>query len=203
MKSQLSGRSAIHATANMPSTSATAARELLKSAEDTLQSPSPRPRSERTGRDRCLHHPDRDGRLEATVGPPGAAGLTLESPPAGAARGAHRPPSDAADPHQSLRAGGAPLGLLARHPSDAARVLHGDLVQIEVYLRGHPHSSMAGQASLPMCLARALLELHGASLFEVEDPHLTVARRNRAAVRCANGLLPHAQRPSAACCSAK
>ncbi len=46
----------------------------------------------------------------------------------------------------------------------------GDLVQVEVFLRGRPDGAMAGQASLPICLARALLELNGASLIEVEDP---------------------------------
>lgn len=47
----------------------------------------------------------------------------------------------------------------------------GDLVQIEVFLRGQPGAPSVGQASLPICLARALLELNGASLIEVDDPH--------------------------------
>jgi len=49
----------------------------------------------------------------------------------------------------------------------------GDLVQIEVYLRGRPGDVSVGQASLPICLARALLELHGAALIEVDDPFST------------------------------
>jgi len=59
----------------------------------------------------------------------------------------------------------------------------GDLVQIEVFLRGKPDTTAVGQASLPICLARALVELHGATLIEVDDPHstwraLTVLRRS-------------------------
>lgn len=46
----------------------------------------------------------------------------------------------------------------------------GDLAQIEVFLRGRPHGGCVGQASLPICLARALLELNGAALVEVDDP---------------------------------
>lgn len=49
----------------------------------------------------------------------------------------------------------------------------GDLAQIEVYLRGQPGAPSVGQPSLPMCLARALLELAGASLIEVDDPYST------------------------------
>ncbi len=48
--------------------------------------------------------------------------------------------------------------------------VNGDLVQIEVFLRGQPGAPSVGQASLPVCLARALLELNGASLIEVDDP---------------------------------
>jgi signal transduction histidine kinase len=51
--------------------------------------------------------------------------------------------------------------------------VNGDLVQIEVFLRGQPGAPSVGQASLPICLARALLELNGASLIEVDDPHST------------------------------
>jgi signal transduction histidine kinase len=50
---------------------------------------------------------------------------------------------------------------------------NGALAQIEVYLRGQPGAPSVGQASLPICLARALLELAGASLIEVDDPHST------------------------------
>jgi signal transduction histidine kinase len=49
----------------------------------------------------------------------------------------------------------------------------GDLVQIEMFLRGQPGQASVGQASLPICLARALLELNGASLIEVDDPNST------------------------------
>lgn len=49
----------------------------------------------------------------------------------------------------------------------------GDLAQIEVYLRGQPGAPSVGQPSLPICLARALLELAGASLIEVDDPYST------------------------------
>ena len=50
---------------------------------------------------------------------------------------------------------------------------HGDLVQLEVLVRGRPDTESVGQASLPVCLARALLELHGAALVEVDDPFAT------------------------------
>lgn len=50
---------------------------------------------------------------------------------------------------------------------------HGDLVQIEVFVRGRANSESVGQASLPICLARALLELQGAALVEIDDPHST------------------------------
>lgn len=49
----------------------------------------------------------------------------------------------------------------------------GDLVQFEVFLRGQPGETSVGQASLPICLARALLELNGAALTELDDPHST------------------------------
>ncbi len=51
--------------------------------------------------------------------------------------------------------------------------LDGDLAQIEIFLRGQPGEASVGQASLPICLARALLELHGAALIEVDDPYST------------------------------
>lgn len=51
--------------------------------------------------------------------------------------------------------------------------VNGDLVQIEVFLRGQPGAPSVGQASLPICLARALLELNGASLIEIDDPYST------------------------------
>ena len=148
-------------------------RELLKSAEDTLAityllDHDPSAQVE-TGVDIT---PIVTDAWEFHVGPPGgAAGLTLE-----------------VDLPEQLEV------LIDRRPmrqilinlfAEAVRrsnslgtvgfgaTVDGDLVQIEVYLRGRPDSSMAGQASLPMCLARALLELHGASLFEVEDPHST------------------------------
>lgn len=63
--------------------------------------------------------------------------------------------------------------------SDARGILgvvatvNGDLVQVEVSLRGQPGAPSVGQASLPICLARALLELNGASLIEVDDPYST------------------------------
>lgn len=49
----------------------------------------------------------------------------------------------------------------------------GDLAQIEVFLRGRPGDASVGQASLPICLARALIELQGATLIEVDDPYCT------------------------------
>ncbi|HEX2843289.1 HAMP domain-containing sensor histidine kinase [Hyphomicrobium sp.] len=60
---------------------------------------------------------------------------------------------------------GGILGLVA--------TLDGDLAQIEIFLRGQPGEASVGQASLPICLARALLELHGATLVEVDDPYST------------------------------
>lgn len=51
--------------------------------------------------------------------------------------------------------------------------VNGDLVQLEVFLRGQPGAPSVGQASLPICLARALLELSGASLIEIDDPYST------------------------------
>lgn len=60
---------------------------------------------------------------------------------------------------------GGTVGLVA--------TVDGDLAQIEVFLKGRPDSNSVGQASLPVTLAHALLELHGASLVEVDDPHAT------------------------------
>lgn len=61
----------------------------------------------------------------------------------------------------------------ARGTVGVIATVDGDLVQIEVYLRGQPGQASVGQASLPICLARALLELSGAALIEVDDPHST------------------------------
>jgi signal transduction histidine kinase len=61
--------------------------------------------------------------------------------------------------------------------------IDGDLVQIEVFLRGRPDRTAVGQASLPICLARALLELQGAALIEVDDPFSTW--RALTVLRCA------------------
>jgi signal transduction histidine kinase len=60
----------------------------------------------------------------------------------------------------------------------------GGLAQIEVFLRGRPDGASAGQASLPLCLARALLELNGAALIETDDPQSTW--RAVTVLRCAN-----------------
>lgn len=61
----------------------------------------------------------------------------------------------------------------ARGTLGVVATVAGDLVQIEVFLRGQPGEVSVGQASLPICLARALLELNGASLIEMDDPHST------------------------------
>jgi hypothetical protein len=45
----------------------------------------------------------------------------------------------------------------------------GDLVQLEVFVRGGPRLDDTGTASLAVCLARALLELQGAALVEIDD----------------------------------
>ncbi len=45
----------------------------------------------------------------------------------------------------------------------------GDLVQLEVFVCGGPKLDDTGTASLAVCLARALLELQGAALVEVDD----------------------------------
>ena len=49
----------------------------------------------------------------------------------------------------------------------------GGLVQLEVFLQGQPGTPSMGQASLPICLARALLELNGSCLNEIDDPSST------------------------------
>jgi signal transduction histidine kinase len=59
----------------------------------------------------------------------------------------------------------------------------GDLVQLEVFVCGGPKLDDTGTASLAVCLARALLELQGAALVEVEDAGsswraLTVLRKS-------------------------
>lgn len=61
----------------------------------------------------------------------------------------------------------------ARGSVGLVATVDGDLVQIEVFLRGRPDGASVGQASLPICLARALLELNGAALIETDDPHST------------------------------
>jgi signal transduction histidine kinase len=61
----------------------------------------------------------------------------------------------------------------ARGSLGVVATINGDLVQIEVSLRGQPGAPSVGQASLPICLARALLELNGASLIEIDDPSST------------------------------
>jgi signal transduction histidine kinase len=61
----------------------------------------------------------------------------------------------------------------ARGTVGCVATVDGDLVQIEVFLRGRPDSASVGQASLPICLARALLELNGASLIEVDHASST------------------------------
>ncbi len=154
-------------------------RELLKSAEDTLAIT-------------CLLGHDPSAVCEATVdfhglvaeawlfhAEPGM-GLTLEADiPEGISVLADRRP---------LRQILINLFAEAVRRSDSqglvgiTATVDGDLVQIEVFLRGRPDSTPAGQASLPICLARALLELQGAALIEVDDPYstwraLTVLRR--------------------------
>ena len=148
-------------------------RELLKSAEDTLAityllDHDPNVRLD-TGIDLA---PIVKDAWEFHVGPPGGAtGLSLE---------ANLPDTlEVLIDRRPMRQILINLFAEAVRRSDARGTVgfgakvDGDLVQIEVYLRGRPDSSMAGQASLPICLARALLELHGASLIEVEDPYST------------------------------
>ena len=48
-----------------------------------------------------------------------------------------------------------------------------DLLQIEIFVRSKPGTEHVAEASLAICLARALLELQGASLVEVDDPGST------------------------------
>lgn len=67
------------------------------------------------------------------------------------------------------------IGLIAR--------CDGDLVQLEVVVRGGPKLDDTGTASLAICLARALLELQGAALVELNEPGstwraLTVLRKS-------------------------
>jgi signal transduction histidine kinase len=79
----------------------------------------------------------------------------------------------------------------------------GDLAQIELFLHGRPDNTCVGQASLSICLARALLELNGAALIETDDPHSTW--RALTVLRCASQndffRLPEiAERPHAHLC---
>jgi hypothetical protein len=62
-------------------------------------------------------------------------------------------------------ADGGVIGLMAH--------TDGDLVQLEVFVRGGPKLDDTGTASLAICLARALLELQGAALVEIDDPGST------------------------------
>jgi signal transduction histidine kinase len=49
----------------------------------------------------------------------------------------------------------------------------GDLVQLEVMALASGRSQTVAEASLSICLARALLELQGAALIEIDDPSCT------------------------------
>lgn len=147
-------------------------RELLKSAEDTLAITS------------LLDH-DPNAKTESAVDfqaiaeeawgfhaePPGRHGLSLNAEiPEGLAVLIEKRP---------LRQVLINLFAEAVRRSDArgtvglVATVAGDLVQIEVFLKGRPDSKSVGQASLPVSLAHALLELQGASLIEVDDPHAT------------------------------
>ena len=147
-------------------------RELLKSAEDTLAIT-------------CLLDHDPEARAEARVdfraavedawafhsGPPSLHGLALEAqiPDGLEVLIEHRPLKQIlinlfAEAVRRSDARGT-VGLVA--------TVDGDLVQIEVFLRGRPDRTRVGQASLPVSLAHALLELQGATLIEVDDPHAT------------------------------
>ena len=147
-------------------------RELLKSAEDTLAITA------------LLDH-DPDARTDARVDfravaeeawafhaePPGGHGLMLEA----------RIPDglEVLIEHRPLKQILINLFAEAVRRSDArgtvglVATVDGDLVQIEVFLRGRPDSTSVGQASLPVSLAHALLELQGATLIEIDDPHAT------------------------------
>ncbi len=48
-----------------------------------------------------------------------------------------------------------------------------DLVQVEIFVRSMPGTEHIAEASLAICLARALLELQGANLVELDDPGST------------------------------
>lgn len=147
-------------------------RELLKSAEDTLAIT-------------CLLDHDPEARAEARVDfrvaveeawafhtePPSLHGLTLEAqiPDGLEILIEHRPLKQIlinlfAESVRRSDARGT-VGLVA--------TVDGDLVQIEVFLRGRPDRTSVGQASLPVSLAHALLELQGATLIEIDDPHAT------------------------------
>lgn len=147
-------------------------RELLKSAEDTLaitalldHEPGEKEKSsvdlKAVAGEAWAFYADQPGRhglsLDARI--PDGLGVLIEKRPLRQvlinlfAEAVRR--SDA----------GGTVGLVA--------TVDGDLVQIEVFLRGRPDSNSVGQASLPVSLAHALLELHGASLIEVDDPQAT------------------------------
>lgn len=147
-------------------------RELLKSAEDTLAIT-------------CLLDHDPEARADARIDfkaaveeawafhtePPSLHGLTLEAqvPDGLEVLIEQRPLKQIlinlfAEAVRRSDARGT-VGLVA--------TVDGDLVQIEVFLRGRPDRTSVGQASLPVSLAHALLELQGATLIEVDDPHAT------------------------------
>lgn len=147
-------------------------RELLKSAEDTLALTSlldhdPAAKTQ----DRVHFKTVADEAWAFHAEPPGRHGLTLDAqiPEALEVLMEMRP----------LRQVLINLFAEAVRRSDArgtvglVATVDGDLVQIEVFLRGRPDSTSIGHASLPVSLAHALLELHGASLIEVDDPHAT------------------------------
>lgn len=147
-------------------------RELLKSAEDTLAIT-------------CLLDHDPRARADARVDfkavaedawafhaePPGSHGLTLDT----------RIPEglEVLIEQRTLKQILINLFAEAVRRSDARGTVglvataDGDLVQIEIFLKGRPDRSSVGQASLPVSLAHALLELQGATLIEVDDPHAT------------------------------
>ena len=147
-------------------------RELLKSAEDTLAIT-------------CLLDHDPEARADSRVDfkaaideawafhtePPSLHGLTLEAQiPEGL---------EVLIEHRPLKQILINLFAEAVRRSDArgtvglVATVDGDLVQIEVFLRGRPDRTSVGQASLPVSLAHALLELQGATLIEIDDPHAT------------------------------
>lgn len=147
-------------------------RELLKSAEDTLAITSLLDHDPSAKAECCVDFKSvADEAWAFHAEPPGRHGLTLDARiPEGLAVLIEKRP---------LRQVLINLFAEAVRRSDArgtvglVATVDGDLVQIEVFLRGRPDSTSVGQASLPVSLAHALLELHGASLIEVDDPHAT------------------------------